>query len=159
VNGLLKKKNVMKYKLFFICSLFTFLASTQSIIPVRVVTSERSSFKTLKWKYKTNTGSEILGKKKRSKGEVLYYLDTLSTMTYNVNEVETSIFGQIPNPYYIFPIVKNVKATKVVRNFRKRDYRYTVHTSENISYECNVKPKIGEIVFGINSIVKYDLVP
>jgi hypothetical protein len=45
---------------------------------------------------------KILGKKKRSKGEVLYYLDTLSTMTYNVNEVETSIFGQIPNICFPF---------------------------------------------------------
>lgn len=152
-------KIIMNYLFVFICSLCTVVASAQSIIPVRVVTSERSSYKTLKWKYKTTIGGEILGQKRKAKGEILHYLDTVSTMTYNVHEVETSIFSQIPEPYGIFPIVKNVKAIKVVRNSRKSSYRYTVHTSENITYECNIKPKIGEIVFGINSIGKFDLIP
>lgn len=148
----------MNYLFVFICLLFTFVASTQRIIPVRVVKSERSTYNTLKWKYKTNIGSEILGQKKKAKGEVLHYLDTVSTMIYNVHEVETSIFSQIPEPYGIFPIVKNVMATKVVKNPRNSIYRYKVFTSENITYECNIKPKIGEIVFCINSVGKFDLV-
>lgn len=146
-------------KLFILVILFySYFSFSQDIIPVKVTESKRSEYKTFKWKYYATDGSITYGQKRKQKGDIIHYKDTVLNIIYNVSEVETSIFKDMVK-YGFYPISKEVKAIKVLKNNKNSIYKYTVFTSENITYECNVKPKIGEVVFCINTNGEYDLVP
>jgi hypothetical protein len=146
-------------KLFALVILLnSYFSFSQNIIPVKVISFEKSEYKTFKWKFNTSEGTEIYGNKRKRIGETIHYKDTIYDIIYSVSEYETSIFKEI-KPYGIYPVCKEVKVTKVVKNKKDCVYKYLVFTSENITYECNVKPEINQVVFYINTNGEYDLVP
>ena len=153
------KKQLIMTKLFALVILLnSYFSFSQNIIPVKVISFEKSEYKTFKWKFNTSEGTEIYGNKRKRIGETIHYKDTIYDIIYSVSEYETSIFKEI-KPYGIYPVSKEVKVTKVVKNKKDCVYKYLVFTSENITYECNVKPEINQVVFYINTNGEYDLVP
>ena len=146
-------------KLFALVILFySYFSFSQNIIPVKVVSLEKCEYKTFKWTCRTSDGGEVYSNKRKRVGETIHYKDTIYDIVYSVSEYETSIFKEM-KPYGIYPVSKEVKVTKVVKNNKNCVYKYLVFTSENITYECNVKPEINQVVFYINTNGEYDLVP
>lgn len=146
-------------KLFTLVFLFySYFSFSQNIIPVKVISFEKCEYQTFKWTYHTSDGSEVYGNKRKRIGETIHYKDTIYDIIYSIGEYETSVFKEMKT-YGIYPVSKEVKATKVLKNNKNRNYKYLVFTSENITYECNVKPKVNQVVFYINTNGEYDLVP
>ena len=153
-------------KLFALVILLnSYFSFSQNIIPVKVISFEKSEYKTFKWKFNTSEGTEIYGNKRKRIGETIHYKDTIYDIIYSIGEFSKKtqrkagvVFKEI-KPYGIYPVSKEVKVTKVLKNNKNRNYKYLVFTSENITYECNVKPEINQVVFYINTNGEYDLVP
>jgi hypothetical protein len=146
-------------KLFSLVILFySYFSFSQNIIPIKVISSEKCEYKTFKWTYHTSDGGEVYGNKRKRIGKTIHYKDTIYDIIYSIGEYETSVFKEM-KPYGIYPVSKEVKVTKVLKNNKNRNYKYLVFTSENITYECNVKPKVSQVVFYINTNGGYDLVP
>jgi hypothetical protein len=146
-------------KLFSLAILFySYFSFSQNIIPIKVISSEKCEYKTFKWTYHTSDGGEVYGNKIKRIGETIHYKDTIYDIIYSIGEYETSVFKEM-KPYGIYPVSKEVKVTKVLKNNKNRNYKYLVFTSENITYECNVKPKVSQVVFYINTNGEYDLAP
>ena len=153
------KKQLIMTKLFSLVILFySYFSFSQNIIPIKVISSEKCEYKTFKWTYHTSDGGEVYGNKRKRIGKTIHYKDTIYDIIYSIGEYETSVFKEM-KPYGIYPVSKEVKVTKVLKNNKNRNYKYLVFTSENITYECNVKPKVSQVVFYINTNGGYDLVP
>jgi hypothetical protein len=131
----------------------TFLYS-QKIIPVKVIGYEKSNFKELKWFALVNYGDKVLKIKKPKIGKTLFYVDTVYGDVYNVWEYETNVFDSLFNINYIYHGDNDIMVTKVVKNKNTSNYKWTIFTNQNITYQSNYKHKKNDIVFSVDDITK-----
>ena len=131
----------------------TFLYS-QKIIPVKVTGYEKSNFKELKWFALVNYGDKVLKIKKPKIGKTLFYVDTVYGDVYNVWEYETNVFDSLFNINYIYHGDNDIMVTKVVKNKNTSNYKWTIFTNQNITYQSNYKHKKNDIVFSVDDITK-----
>ena len=131
----------------------TFLYS-QKIIPVKVTGYEKSNFKELKWFALVNYGDKVLKIKKPNIGKTLFYVETVYGDVYNVWEYETNVFDSLFNINYIYHGDNDIMVTKVVKNKNTSNYKWTIFTNQNITYQSNYKHKKNDIVFSVDDITK-----
>ena len=141
------------FLLLLLVGVNTFLYS-QKIIPVKVTGYEKSNFKELKWFALVNYGDKVFSRKKPKIGKTLFYVDTVHGDVYNVWEYETSLFDSLFNINYTYHGDTDIMVTNVVRNKNTSNYKWTIFTNQNITYQSNYKHKKNDIVFSVDDITK-----
>ena len=101
-----------------------------------------------------NYGDKVLKIKKPKIGKTLFYVDTVYGDVYNVWEYETNVFDSLFNINYIYHGDNDIMVTKVVKNKNTSNYKWTIFTNQNITYQSNYKHKKNDIVFSVDDITK-----
>jgi hypothetical protein len=139
-------------KIVLFCALMAFkFGLSQGIIAVKVVSYKKSGYDNLKWLAYTNENDSIFCKNKPKIGKVLHYKDTLYNYIYNVSEYETDIFKTaLKNTRIAETCAKEIITIKSIRNKKGSQFKWTIMTDQNISYQSNVKLAKGRVVFFLN---------